>query len=309
MAEPATTPAAFSYRDWLARRFNYEQRIAGLFLAPLIAVLAAVAVFPVAYAFYISLFRLKLTRPNRVPFVGLDNYVTLLQDPVIWTAIERTVYFTVLCVTGVAIIALFVALLLDQTFRGRRIVASLLLVPWAIPSVANGLMWKWIYNSDYGALNGVLLQLGIITKYLVWLGDPAKTLILIANAFVWKEVPLAAILLLVTMKSIPDDLYRAARVDGAHVVQRFLHITLPSLRPGFLLVVIYESMMAVRHFDLFYLLTEGGPGDASNVAAWQIYVESFRDLSFGTGSALAYLLAIATFALSYVVIRALGSRL
>ena len=160
MAEPATTPAAFSYRDWLARRFNYEQRIAGLFLAPLIAVLAAVAVFPVAYAFYISLFRLKLTRPNRVPFVGLDNYVTLLQDPVIWTAIERTVYFTVLCVTGVAIIALFVALLLDQTFRGRRIVASLLLVPWAIPSVANGLMWKWIYNSDYGALNGALLQLG-----------------------------------------------------------------------------------------------------------------------------------------------------
>ena len=143
----------------------------------------------------------------------------------------------------------------------------------------------------------------------MWLGDPAKTLILIANAFVWKEVPLAAILLLVTMKSIPDDLYRAARVDGAHVVQRFLHITLPSLRPGFLLVVIYESMMAVRHFDLFYLLTEGGPGDASNVAAWQIYVESFRDLSFGTGSALAYLLAIATFALSYVVIRALGSRL
>lgn len=309
MAEPAITPAALGYRDWLARRFNYEERSASLFLAPLLAVLAAVAVFPVAYAFYISLFRLKLTRPNRVPFVGLDNYVSLLQDPVFWTAIEHTAYFTVCCVIGVCVISLFVALLLDQAFRGRRLVASLLLVPWAIPSVANGLMWKWIYNSDYGALNGALFQLGIIQKYLVWLGDPAKTLILIANAFVWKEVPLAAILLLVTMKSIPDDLYRAARVDGAHVVQRFLHVTLPSLRPGFLLVVIYESMMAVRHFDLFYLLTEGGPGDASNVAAWQIYVESFRNLSFGTGSALAYLLAIATFALSYGVIRMLGSRL
>ncbi len=296
-------------RDWLARRFNYEERSAGLLLAPLLIVLATVAVFPVAYAFYISLFRLKLTRPNRVPFVGLENYSLLLQDPTFWTAIQRTAYFTVLCVVGVTIIALFVAVLLDQTFRGRRLVAALLLVPWAIPSVATGLMWKWIYNSDYGALNGALYQLGFIHKYLIWLGDPAKTLLLIANAFVWKEVPLAAILLLVTMKSIPADLYRAARVDGANVVQRFLHVTLPSLRPGFLLVVIYESMIAARHFDLFFLLTEGGPGDASNVAAWQIYVESFRNLSFGTGSALAYLLAIATFVLSYVVIRALGSRL
>jgi multiple sugar transport system permease protein len=294
---------------WLARRFGYEERSALLFLLPLLVVLGAVAVFPVVYAGYISLFRLKLTRPNRVPFVGLDNYVTLLRDPVIWTCIERTAVFTVFCVIGVSVIALGVALLLDQTFRGRRIVAALLLVPWAIPSVANGLMWKWIYNSDYGALNGALLQLGLVKHYLIWLGDPAKTLILIANAFVWKEVPLAAILLLVTMKSIPDDLYRAARVDGAHVLQRFLHITLPSLRPGFLLVIIYECMMAVRHFDLFYLLTEGGPGDASNVAAWQVYVESFRNLSFGTGSALAYLLAIATFALSYGVIRGLGSKL
>ena len=309
MAEHAIAPARRGVQDWLARRFGYEERSAGLFLAPLLVVLGGVAVFPVVYAFYISLFRLKLTRPNRVPFVGLDNYVALLQDPDIWTAIFRTAYFTVCCVVGVGVIALLVALLLDQTFRGRRIVASLLLVPWAIPSVANGLMWKWIYNSDYGALNGALFQLGFIKHYLVWLGDPAKTLILIANAFVWKDVPLAAILLLVTMKSIPDDLYRAARVDGANAIQRFFHITLPSLRPGFLLVIIYESMMAVRHFDLFYLLTEGGPGDASNVAAWQIYVESFRNLSFGTGSALAYLLAIATFALSYGVIRALGSRL
>lgn len=309
MAELARSGAVAGRRGWLARRFNYEERSAYLFLAPLMIVLGGVAVFPVLYAFYISLFRVKLTRPGHMPFVGLDNYGALLQDPVFWGAVGRTAYFTVVSVVAVAVIALLVALLLDQAFRGRRLVGALLLVPWAIPSVANGLMWKWIYDSGYGALNGALYQLGFIDKYVVWLGDPAKTLLLIANAFVWKEVPLAAILLLVTMKSIPADLYRAATVDGANLLQRFLHITLPSLRPGFLLVIIYESMVAVRHFDLFFILTEGGPGDASSVAAWQVYVESFRNLSFGTGSALAYLLAIVTFALSYGVIRALGSRL
>jgi ABC-type sugar transport system permease subunit len=293
----------------LGRRFNYEERSAYLLLAPLIVVLGGVAVFPLAYAFYISLFRLKLTRPNRAPFVWFDNYAELLGDPVFWSAVGRTLSFTLMSVVAVTLLSTLIALLLNEAFRGRRLVSALLLVPWAIPSVANGLMWKWIYDSGYGALNGALWQLGLIDKYLVWLGDPAKTLLLIANAFVWKEVPLAAILMLVTMKSIPADLYRAAKVDGAGAGQRFLHVTLPSLRPGFLLVVIYESMVAVRHFDLFFILTEGGPGDASSVAAWRIYVESFRNLSFGTGSALAYLMAVATFALAYAVIRMLGSRL
>src|SRR5205807_9482992 len=145
-------------------------------------------------------------------------------------------YFAVVVVVATTILALLVALLLNETFRGRRLVAALLLVPWAIPSVANGLMWKWIYNPDYGALNGALFQFGLIERYTVWLGDPGKTLLLIGNALVWKEVPLAAILLLVTMKAVPADLYRAARVDGANLWQRFLHVTLPTLRPGFLLV-------------------------------------------------------------------------
>lgn len=305
----ADPPPRAGAAGWLARRFNYEERSAYLFLLPLYGVLAAVAVFPILYSFYLSFFRLKLTRPQRVPFVWLDNYLEVLDAPVFWTALERTFWFTLMSVAAIALLALLVALLLNEAFRGRRLLGALLLVPWAIPSVANGLMWKWIYDSGYGALNGALFQLGLIDKYIVWLGDPAKTLPLIANTFVWKELPLAAILILVTMKSIPADLYRAAKVDGANLPQRFLHITLPSLRPGFMLVVIYETMMAVRHFDLFFLLTEGGPGDASHVLSWQIYVETFRNLSFGTGSALAYILAIATFLLAWFIIRTLGRRL
>jgi ABC-type sugar transport system permease subunit len=288
---------------------SYDERTAFLLIAPLAAVLLAVAVFPILYSFYISLYALKLTRPRNVPFVWFDNYATVLSSPEFWAAVERTVEFSVMAVAAVAIIALLFALLLNEDFPGRRVLSAVLLIPWAIPYVANALMWKWIYDSNYGALNGALYQLDFINNYMVWLGDARKTLALIAQAFVWKEVPLAAILLLVGLKTIPADLYAAAKVDGANVIQRFFHITLPALRGSFGLVMIYETMMAIRHFDLFFILTEGGPGDASHVVAWRIYVETFRNLSFGTGAAMSYILALATLLLSYALIRALAQRL
>lgn len=290
-------------------RFGYEERSALALLLPMMTVLMAVAVFPIAYSLYLSFFDIKLTRPNRAPFVWFDNYLDLFETPLFWTSVMRTVSFTVMSVVAVTVIALLVALLLNEKFRGRRILSTVILIPWAIPYIVDALMWKWIYDSGYGALNGVLYQLGFIEKYVVWLGDQHKTMWLIVNAFVWKEVPLAAILLLVTLKSIPEDLYHAAKVDGATVWRRFIHITLPSMRPGFMLVLIYETMVAIRHFDLFYVLTEGGPGNASHTLSWHIYVETFRSLSFGTGAAMAYILALITFALAYFIIRTVGRSL
>ena len=288
---------------------RYDQVAALWLLAPMLGVLALVAVFPVLYSLWVSFFDLRLTRPQRAPFVWFDNYVDVFQDDLFWQSVWRTTSFTVICVVAIMLIALAMALLLNEEFRGRRFLSAVLLVPWAIPYVANGLMWKWIYDSGYGALNGILFQLDFIDKYMVWLGDSRKTLWLIANAFVWKEVPLATILVLVGLKSIPADLYSAARVDGANTWARFIHITLPALRPSFMLVVIYETMMAIRHFDLFFILTEGGPAEASHVLAWHVYVETFRKLSFGTGSALAYIMALVTFALAFWLIRTLGKKL
>ena len=297
-------------RRWLPLPSSgYDQKSAMLFLAPMMLVLSAVAVFPVLYSFWISLYDLKLTRPNRVPFVWFGNYAKVFADPLFWESVLRTASFTVMSVLAVMVIATLMAMLLNENFRGRRVLSAILLVPWAIPYVANGLMWKWIYDSGYDALNGLLLQLGFIDKYIVMLGDTDKTLGLITNAFVWKEVPLATILLLVTLKSIRADLYSAAKVDGANAWQRFIHITLPQLVPGFALVMIYESMMAIRHFDLFFILTEGGPAEASYVVAWQVYVETFRKLAFGTGAALAYIMAVATFLLAYFVIRSTSKKL
>ena len=303
-----TATAISRSRLSVAPRWSYDERSAYLLIAPLAAVLLVVAVFPLVYSFYISLFNLKLTRPWKVPFVGFANYAQVLSSATFWASVERTVVFTVIAVVGISIIALLVALLLNENFPGRRLLSALLLIPWAIPYVANALMWKWIYDSNFGALNGALLQLGFINNYMVWLGDARKTLPLIAQAFVWKEVPLAAILLLVGLKTIPGDLYAAAKVDGANVVQRFFHITMPALKTSFALVFIYDAMMAIRHFDLFFILTEGGPGNASDVVAWRIYVETFRNLSFGIGAAMSYILALATLALAYVVIRGMARR-
>lgn len=287
----------------------YDQKSAMLFLAPMMVILIVVAVFPILYSFWISLFDLKLTRPHRAPFVGVDNYLNIFQDQMFWDSVGRSTSFTLMSVSAIMFVAMLMALLLNEEFRGRRILSAILLIPWAIPYVANGLMWKWIYDSGYGALNGLLFQLGLIDKYMVMLGDVHKTMLLITNSFVWKEVPLATILLLVTLKSIRADLYSAAKVDGANVWQRFVHITLPALTPGFALVMIYETMMAIRHFDLFFILTEGGPADASHVVAWQVYVETFRKLAFGTGAALAYIMAIVTFTLAFFIIRSTSRKL
>lgn len=288
------------------RGLSYDERNAWLLVAPVFAVLVAVALYPIAYSFYTSLYDIVLTRPWRRPFVGTGNYERILADPQFWVAVQRTTVYTLVTVAATTILALGVALLLNEAFPGRRLLSALILLPWATPSIVNGLMWKWIYDPSYGLLNALLLKLGMIERYTVWLGDPAKTLFMIANAAVWKQMPLAAILMLVTMKAIPADLYRAARVDGANALQRFVHVTLPALKPGFMLVLVYETMISIRHFDLFLIMTQGGPGDASYTLSWQIYVETFRSLKFGLGAALSYILAMATFLLSWMFIRMLG---
>lgn len=292
----------------LGRRFGYDERSATVLVLPVFVVLFVVAIFPIVYSFYTSLFDINLTRPWRRPFVGFDNYMRVFADPNFWVAVHRTTVYTVVTVAATTLLAVGVALLLNETFPGRRLLSALILLPWATPSIVNGLMWKWIYDPGYGLLNGILLQFGLIEKYTVWLGDPNKTLFMIANAAVWKQMPLAAILILVTMKAIPEDLYKAAKVDGANVFQRFWHVTLPALRPGLMLVLVYETMISIRHFDLFLIMTQGGPGDASYTLSWQIYVETFRNLKFGIGAALSYILALATFGLSYLFIRGLGQR-
>jgi multiple sugar transport system permease protein len=218
-----------------------------------------------------------------------------------------TLYFAAVSVISVLVIALGIALLFNETFRGRGLARALLLVPWAIPGVVNGLMWRGFFGK-YGGLNALLASVGVTNAFQSWLVDPTKALHAAIAAHVWKETPFAAILFLAALQAIPPEQHRAARVDGANAWRRFRHITLPWLWHAVLIVAIFETMVSFRAFDLIFTLTGGGPGRATHVIAWQTYTTAFRFLSFGIANAYSYLIALITMTLSALYIRVLYQR-
>lgn len=291
-----------------ARVWRGEEVTSYLFLAPALAVMVALNVYPILYSLYVSLHRYSLKYPGDRGFIGLRNFADYFVSEYFWSSLQHTVVFVVASVGLTTALGLGAAVVLNQVFRGQALLFVVILVPWALPSVVNGLMWKWIYNSSYGSLNGLLWSLGLIDRYQVFLGEPGRAMGMLVNAFVWREVPLVTILFLTAMKGVPEDLYKAAQSDGADALRRFLHVTVPSIRTGFLLVLLYETMLTLRTFDLIYVLTEGGPGDATSVISWYTYSETFRNLNFGRGAALSYLIAISTFIVASWYIRILAPR-
>ncbi|MYE25662.1 MAG: sugar ABC transporter permease, partial [Chloroflexi bacterium] len=213
--------------------------------------------------------------------------------------------FAILAVALIILLSLLISLLLNEKFPGRGILRALLLVPWAIPSVVNALLWKWLLNPQYGLVNAIFFELGIITEYQNVLGSMPSVMIWLVIAYSWIHIPLATLLLLSGLQTIPGDIYESAIVDGANIWQRFRFITLPLLRPMLSIVIIFEMIFALKVFDIIFVLTAGGPADATNVLGWTIYTETFRKLDFGAGSSIAMLLGAITLALAilfYVIL-------
>jgi len=206
------------------------------------------------------------------------------------------------------VLGVLVALLLNQKFPGRGIVRTLVLLPWAIPPVVNALMWQWIYDSKIGALNGLLVTLGIIPEYRGWLSQPTSALLALAFADVWNVLPLAVILLLAALQKIPGELYESARIDGAGPIQLFRYVTFPWLAQTLLVVLILQTLSAIRVFDVIYVLTAGGPGTATTTLTWKTYLTTFENLDFGAGNAYAYTVSLITFGLALVYFRVLYHR-
>lgn len=271
--------------------------LAAMFSAPTLLVILATIVFPLGYAVYLSLHRYNLKYPVR-PFVGLGNYLRLLQGGEFWSSLATTFIFSLSAVASIIVIGIFIALLLDQEFPGRGVLRALLLVPWAVPPVVNGLLWKWLLDPGYGVVNGLLKQLHLIDSYRSWLTSMPSAMIWVVASYTWTHVPLAALLMLAGLQTIPGELYEAATVDGASPWQRLTRITLPLVRPTMMVVLIFETIFALKVFDIIYVLTGGGPGNATTVLGWEIYSKTFRQLDFGNGSALAILLGLITLGLA-----------
>mgnify|MGYP003900876153 FL=1 len=275
-------------------------------MAPAVLIIAVVTVYPFLRSFWISLIGWNLTRPQEGhPFLGLENYRFILTDPLFLDSVRITLIFVIAAVTIEITLAIGIALLLNRPFRGRWLVRMLALLPWAIPSVVNGIMWKWILNPSYGSLNGLLYSLGIIDRYIVWLGSPDLALAMVTIADIWKETPFIMLLFLAALQTIPHELYEAARVDGSSPVQSFFHITLPLIRPTLFVAVALRTIWALKSFDLIYTLTAGGPSNGTAVLGYYTYVKSFVSLQLGRGAAVAYIMTFAVLLLVIFYQRAL----
>lgn len=282
-----------------------DTKRAYLLNAPAILILLTLVAFPIGYSFWVSLHRQNLKRPRATKFVGIDNYIAMWQDPVFLSSLKTTALFVVLVVAMTVVLAMALALVLNETFLGRGVLRSLALLPWAMPGVVNGLMWRTIFDAKTGALNGALQGLGVIDEYQAWLSSPSSAFLLTAVAQVWNTLPFAVILLLAGLSTIPQDLYDAATVDRAGTIGRFFQVTMPWLMHPLLIVLILETMNSFRAFDMIYVLTGGGPGDATQVIAVLNVRTALTYTDFGLGSAYSWMITLFTLIISVGYVMAL----
>ena len=281
-----------------------------LLILPTALAVLTVIFYPMLYSLNISLREVGIAEMgdlSKAKWVGLQNYFDQLANKQFWEIIYRTSFITMVCVAGAMIIGLIVALVLNQKFVGRKIVRVLILIPWVLPTMVISASWEWIYNGNYGALNGLLYQLGMIDKYRTWLGNLDLVIYALSLVKVWKEIPFVALILLASLQTIPVELYEAAQMDGASAWRRFWHITLPLLRPALLVALVLQTMWAFRIFDIVYALTQGGPANKTMVIAYWTYMQAFKFNHYGTGAALAYIVTIFLMVLSLIYIKLVGT--
>ncbi len=280
-----------------------------LMLAPALGFTLVFALYPVVDSFVLSLHRILLVLPDQErAFVGLANYRQLAADPVARQAFIVTLGFVALSTVLEVLLGLGIALVIHEQFRGRGWVRAAALIPWAVPTVVASQMWRFIFNDQYGFAN-LLLFGDRIADYVPWLAYPGFAWVAIVLADVWKTSSFAGLLILAGLQLIPDDLYDAARIDGANAWRRFWHITLPLLRPALLLALLFRTMDAFRVFDLVFVMTQGGPGGATQVLQFYGYKALFTEGRMGYGAAISVTVFLAIFLLSLVYIRAVGSKL
>ena len=271
------------------------RRQAAALAAPAAALLAGVAVVPVLAAAWLSLHRSILVFHEQ-RFVGLSNFRFLVADGRFWSALSTTAYFTAVAVCAELALGLPLAVLLH---RGGGLLRAAVLLPWAVPTAVSARLWAWLFNADYGLLHR-------LAPGVDWLATPRTALHAAILVDVWKTTPFVALLLLAGLQAIPQDVLKAARVDGAGPARTFFSVTLPLLRPSILLAALFRSLDAFRVFDAIYVLTEGGPANATETLSIYAYKTLMRSGDFGYGSTLAVAIFACVVAIGLSWLRVLG---
>ena len=279
--------------------------IAWLLVIPSLLVILGVTLWPIIYTFFLSFYNVQAGLNAVRTFVGLDNYLAMIKDQVFWETIGRTAYFTGVSVGLEIVIGLGVAQLITSRPWGWQFLRFALIIPWAVPTIVNGAMWRWIYSADFGALNGLLYQLGLIRHYIPWLSNPNYAMNLVIVADVWHMMPFVALVLQAALAGLPVELDEAAAVDGANAWQRFWLIRLPLLRPALLVVLVARTVDAFRVFDIVYIITAGGPAFRTATITYLTYLTTFAYGKQGLGAALSFLISAFILVMAFIYIRIL----
>lgn len=289
-----------SFRRYLNVELHYL-----LILAPLLVFVLTIALYPLAFSFFISFFKYRLTDPNQLrTFLGLDNYLNALQDKQVSRAMMTTFIFVAGSVTTEIVVGLALALLLSAETRLMRVIRSFLLMPMAIPPLVVGLVWKSLYNVDFGVIPYYFKLLGF-NMGRGPLGEFAWAMPAVILVDLWQWSPLLMVIFLAGLKSLPAEPYEAAIVDGATRWQRFWHITLPLLKPTLLVGLLLRTMQSFKVFDIIYATTGGGPGSATTVLNYHIFTVGMTFFDMGYAAALANLLLVVVAILSILYIMVL----
>ncbi|MGE5552549.1 MAG: carbohydrate ABC transporter permease [Betaproteobacteria bacterium] len=276
-----------------------------ILIGPSLILFAVLLLFPILRGLMLSFCDAALlTPPGAEEFVGLRNYARLFSDPAFWSSLRVTVIYTFWVVIGAYVIGLATALLLHPRFCGRTIFRLLTFLPWAVPEVVAVLVWRWMLDYQYGVVNFFLRTLGVISANQGWLTVPQLALPAVIAVTVWKQFPLATLMLLAGLQAIPEHLYEAARIDGANRYQEFWHVTLPGLRPVNIVLVLLMVLYSFKRVTLVYVLTGGGPAAATETLSIQTYLQAFKFFQVGYGSAIGssmFLLMLA-FTIAYFIV-------
>jgi multiple sugar transport system permease protein len=306
MAAAETLAGARSARG--ARIELSEGSFAYLLNLPAILTIVLLVAYPIVDAFWLSLHRYNLRRPDAYAFVGFQNYLDVFTSDQFLPSLGVTLLFTFWSTVGVLVLALGMALVANEHIPQRALLRALILLPWAMSGVVTALMWKWIFNPNAGALNGLLYSLGVIGNYRSWLLSPDTTYLAVVTANVWNTLPFSVLVLLAGLQAIPSELYDAAKVDRAAIWSRFRHVTLPWLSQPILIVLIVQALGGIRIFDIIYLLTGGGPGYQTTTLGFAAYTTSFITTDIGRGNAWSYTVAALTLIIAIFYMKALYGR-
>lgn len=256
-------------------------------LSPAVLVTLAIVFFPMIQTAWMSLHNYVLFRPKNFDWVGLQNYFNIFQDEVFWISLRHTILWIVITVPAQALLGLATALLLNQEFPWRPLARALIIIPWALPSVVIALMWAWIYDSNYGILNDLLLRIGILETSIPWLANPHTALYAIILTLTWQGFPFFAVMILAGLQSIPRSYYEAASLDGATAWRQFWHITLPGISGVLFTAILLRTIWVANSMDVIFVMTGGGPGYSTYTLPLYAFLEARTNLNFGYGSALA----------------------